>query len=192
MMAGGRKSAPAKREVLVTFLGRIFGKGAAKDRARYEPLYRALVAAGRDRAWYAQGQVPDTVQGRFDMIAAIFAIALIRLEAEGPAARQASVLLAELFIEDMEGSLRQMGTGDLMVGKHLGKMMGALGGRLGAFRTALETGGDMRVPVARNIFHDAPPSPEAVDFVAGRLARFAGGLAETPAEAILEGRIPPL
>ena len=192
MMAGRRKSAPAEREVLLTFLGRIFGNRAAKDRARYEPLYRALVAAGRDRAWYAEGAVPDTVQGRFDMIAAIFAIALIRLEAEGAAARQASVLLAELFIEDMEGSLRQMGTGDLMVGKHLGEMMGALGGRLAAFRTALASGGDLRVPVTRNVFHDAPPSLEAVDFVAGRLARFARGLDETPAEAILEGRIPAL
>ena len=192
MMAGTRKSAPAEREVLLTFLGRIFGNGAAKDRARYEPLYRGLVAAGRDRAWYTGGAVPDSVQGRFDMIAAIFAIALIRLEAEGAAARQASVLLAELFIDDMEGSLRQMGTGDLMVGKHLGKMMGALGGRLGAFRTALEAGGDLSAPVTRNIFHDAPPSPEAVDFVAGRLGGFARALDETPAEAILEGRIPAL
>jgi cytochrome b pre-mRNA-processing protein 3 len=174
----------------LTFLARIFGKGAANDRARYAPLYGALVTAGRDRAWYAEGQVPDTVQGRFDMIAAVFAIALIRLEAEGDAARQASVLLAELFIDDMEGSLRQMGTGDLMVGKHLGKMMGALGGRLAAFRTALASGGDLRVPVTRNIFHDAPPSSAAVDFVAERLGRVARALAETPAEAILAGEVP--
>jgi cytochrome b pre-mRNA-processing protein 3 len=176
----------------LTFLARLFGKGATQDRAPYQPLYQALVAAGRDRAWYAQGQVPDTVQGRFDMIAAVFAIALIRLEAEGDAARQASVLLAELFIDDMEGSLRQMGTGDLMVGKHLGKMMGALGGRLAAFRTALAAGGDLRGPVTRNVFHDAPPSPAAVDFVAERLGGFARTLAETPAEAILRGEVPAL
>ncbi|MDB5699359.1 MAG: ubiquinol-cytochrome chaperone [Alphaproteobacteria bacterium] len=173
----------------MSFLGRIFGSGA-KERARFEPLYHALVAAGRDRAWYAEGAVPDTVEGRFDMIAAILAVTLIRLEAEGAAARQASVLLAELFIADMEGSLRQMGTGDLMVGKHLGKMMGALGGRLGAFRAAIAAGGDLSAPVERNIFHDAPPSPEALRFVAERLGVFAGALAATPAEAILDGRVP--
>jgi cytochrome b pre-mRNA-processing protein 3 len=77
-----------------------------------------------------------------------------------------------------------------MVGKHLGKMMGALGGRLAAFRTALAAGGDLHAPVTRNIFHDAPPSPAALDFVTGRIGRFARGLAETPTEAILEGRVP--
>ena len=42
-----------------------------RDRDRLLPLYRAVVAAGRDPSWYRDGQVPDTLDGRFDRIAAI-------------------------------------------------------------------------------------------------------------------------
>ena len=153
------------------------------------PLYNAVVAAGRDPAWFREGQVPDTLDGRFDMIASVTALVLLRLEGE-EGARTESVLLSELFIDDMEGNVRQIGIGDLVVGKHVGRMMSALGGRLGAFRSALAGGGDLTAPVTRNIFHDAPPSPAAVDFVANRLGAFAQRLRETPVERVLAGEVP--
>ena len=146
--------------------------------------------AGRDPAWYIEGDVPDTIDGRFDMISAVLALALIRLEQDEERTREASVLLAELFIEDMEGSIRQLGTGDVVVGKHIGKMMGALGGRLSAFRARVAEEADFTEPVTRNIFHDAPPSPEAVAFVSSRLRSFYTGLEAMPVEAILAGELP--
>ena len=82
------------------------------------PLYHAVVAEGRQPHWYLQGGVPDTLDGRFDMIVAILAQALMRLEALGAA--QESVWLTELFIDDMDGQLRQEGIGDVVVGKHIG------------------------------------------------------------------------
>src|SRR5690606_17616208 len=51
-----------------------------------------------------------------------------------------SVRLAEIFIDDMDGQLRQSGLRDLVVGKHVGKLMGTLGGRVGALREALPQG----------------------------------------------------
>ena len=84
--------------------------------------------------------MPDTLDGRFDMIAAILALVLLRLEAEGEAGRGPSVLLTEIFIDDMDGTLRQIGIGDYVVGKHVGRMMGALGGRLAAFRAGRRAG----------------------------------------------------
>ena len=84
--------------------------------------------------------MPDTIDGRFDMIAAILALVLLRLEAEGEAGRDPSVLLTEIFIDDMDGTLRQIGIGDYVVGKHVGRMMSALGGRLAAFRDARRAG----------------------------------------------------
>ena len=154
------------------------------------PLYDAVVAVGRDPVWYREGEVPDTLDGRFDMIAALMALLLLRLEAEGEGARAESVMLSELFIDDMEGSLRQIGIGDLMVGKHVGKMMSALGGRLAAFRAAIDGSGDFTGPVLRNIFHDAPPSEAAAALVAGRLGAFAARLRETPAARLLAGELP--
>ena len=184
-----RKCAPpVPGECKVSFLSRVFG--GRRSREAYRPLYNAIVNGGRDPAWYVEGDVPDTIDGRFDMIAAMLALTLIRLERDGERTREASVLLTELFIDDMEGSIRQLGTGDVVVGKHISKMMGALGGRLSAFRAKIEEEGDFTGPVTRNVFHDAPPSPEAVAFVSSRLRSFYTNLEAMPVEAILAGELP--
>jgi cytochrome b pre-mRNA-processing protein 3 len=171
----------------LSFLQRLFPD--RNPRAALAALYAAIVAEGRDPFWYRQGEVPDTIDGRFDMIAAIAALVLIRLEAEGEAGRTPSVLLTELFIDDMDASLRQLGIGDYVVGKHVGRMMGALGGRLAAFRAARETG-DFATAVARNIFHEAPPSDASLSLVAGRLEGLAARLDAAGYESLLAGRLP--
>jgi len=173
----------------LSFLQRIFGR---KERQALLPLYRAVVEAGRDAAWYREGQVPDTIDGRFDMVAAMMALTLLQLEAGEGAGREASVLLTELFVDDMDASLRQIGIGDYVVGKHVGRMMGALGGRLAAFRAARQEGGAFAAAVRRNIFHEVPPTEEALDWVAGRLERFAAALAAQPLAPLLAGRLPAL
>lgn len=170
------------------FLDRLFGE--KKQRAPLQPLYGAVVAAARDPFWYREGRVPDTLDGRFDMVAAILALVLLRLEREGAATRDATVLLTELFVADMDESLRQIGIGDYVVGKHVGRMMSALGGRLGAFRDAIAAGGGLAGPVRRNLFRDAPPSDEAVALVAERLERFFVALEKSETETILQGRLP--
>jgi cytochrome b pre-mRNA-processing protein 3 len=172
----------------MTFLTRIFG--GKQQREVYRPLYDAVVNAGRDPAWYVAGQVPDTIDGRFDMITALMALTLLRLEQDEERTRRPSVLLTELFIEDMDGSIRQIGIGDLMVGKHIGKMMGALGGRLTAFRAELEAGSDFTAFVTKNIFHDVTPNPEAVDHVSRRLRDLHGKLQALPCQDILKGNFP--
>lgn len=169
----------------MSLLQRIFGESRQRD--ALAPLYHAIVAAGRDPAWYRAG-VPDTLDGRFDMIAALTALVLLRLEREGEAAHDASVLLTETFIADMDSSLRQIGIGDYVVGKHVGRMMSALGGRLGAFRDA--AGGGLADPVRRNIFREAPPSEEAVAIVAARLEAFRAGLAATSVTDLTAGELP--
>ncbi len=161
-----------------------------RDRDRLLPLYEAVVALGRDPFWYRDGQVPDTVQGRFDVIAATMAVTLLRFEAEeDDEARRDSVMLTELFVEDMDESLRQIGIGDYVVGKHVGKMMGALGGRLGAFRQAAQDR-EFAGPIRRNIYHEAPPSDAALQAVAARFERFEAALAAAPLAEITTGRLP--
>jgi len=171
----------------LSLLQRIFGE--TKQRAPLEPLYRAIVAKGRDPAWYREGRVPDTLDGRFDMIAAIMALVLLRLETEGEPGRGPSVLLTELFIEDMDGTLRQIGIGDYVVGKHVWRMMSALGGRIAAFRAGREAG-SLHEAVERNIFHEASPSEQAPAFVAERLERFAAALDASDLQPLLGGTLP--
>lgn len=163
--------------------------GGAPPRETLDPLYRAIVARGRDPAWYRAGGVPDTIDGRFDMIAALTALVLLRLETEGEAGRQPSVLLTELFIADMDSSLREIGIGDYVVGKHVGRMMGALGGRLTVFREA-EDRAALSIAVERNIFRGAAPSPDALAFVSARLDMFRAGLTATAMDQLLGGALP--
>ncbi len=172
----------------MSFLQRIFGR---TDRRRsLDPLYRAVVALARDPGWYRDGGLADNVDGRFDMVAALTALTLLRLEAEGDSGRAPAALLAELFVEDMDASLRQIGIGDYVVGKHIGRLMGALGGRLGALRAAREAGGDLDPFVRRNVFHEAPPSDESVDWVSARLEGIACALEAQPLSDLLAGKVP--
>jgi cytochrome b pre-mRNA-processing protein 3 len=134
--------------------------------------------------------VPDTLEGRFDMLATIVALALIRLEAEGDRARAESVALTEIFIDDMDGTLRQIGIGDFVVGKHVGKLVGALGGRLGALRDALPDQAALEPAVRRNVFRDGPASDVEVAWAAARLRGLHERLAATAVEPLLAGAFP--
>jgi len=135
----------------MSFLSRLFGR-PGDTHAGLAPLWHRIVAVARDRGWYADCGVADSLEGRFDMVVLILATVLLRLEHE-PDMKREAVLLTELFIDDMDGQLRNSGVGDLVVGKHMGKLMGALGGRLGALRAALAADDDAALTdaVARNV-----------------------------------------
>jgi cytochrome b pre-mRNA-processing protein 3 len=148
-----------------SFLQRLFGR--ADPKAGLMPLYQAVVAQGRQPHWYIDGAVPDTLDGRFDMIVAVLAQVLMRLEQQG--GTQESVWLTELFVDDMDGQLRQEGIGDVVVGKHIGRMMSALGGRISAYRAALAGEADMADALRRNLYRGAPVSDAALAHVEGAL-----------------------
>ena len=153
------------------------------------PLYDALVGEARQPVWYREGGVPDTIDGRFDMVSSVLALALLRFEREGEGGKRDTVLLTEIFIDDMAGTLRQIGIGDVVVGKHVGKIMSALGGRLGAFRESFAGTAALSDAVRRNVFRDAAPSEAACAFVTARLEALHHGLAAMPRERLLGGEI---
>lgn len=172
----------------MSFLSTLFG--GRRERLAVRPLYAAVVAAARDPAWYRAGAVPDTIDGRFDILSAVLGLVLIRLEEAGELGRVPSVLLAEAFIDDMDGTLREIGVGDVVVGKRVGKMMGALGGRTGAFRRGLAGEEDFESAVRRNVFRDVPAPEGAVAFVAERLRALHARLVEARLEQVLAGELP--
>jgi cytochrome b pre-mRNA-processing protein 3 len=156
--------------------------------AAQRALYAAIVARGREPHWYLDGAVADTVDGRFDMISAVLSLVLLRLEALGAA--DDSARLAEVFVDDMDGQLRQMGIGDIVVGKHIGRMMSALGGRLAAYRENVAQDGDLEQALARNLYRGEPPEQTAVALVAERLRGFHAKLAGGSLDELFEGRLP--
>lgn len=123
----------------------------ADPREALRPLYLALIEAAREPHWYLVGKVADTKDGRFSMLTLMVSLALLRLETLGETANAQTTLLTELFVEDMEGQIRELGIGDVVVGKHLGKMVSVLGGQLGAYRNGLGEGGDLEGALRRNL-----------------------------------------
>ena len=164
------------------------GDNAAEAPPAATMLYEAVVARGRNADWYLAGSVPDTVDGRFDMIVTILALVLLRLETE-PAGLAGSARLTERFVTDMDGQLREIGVGDVVVGKKMGRMMGALGGRIGAYRVGLAAG-DLKPALERNLYRGAPVAAAALDHVAARLTVFAAALAAPPVATVLAGELP--
>ncbi|MCT8000987.1 ubiquinol-cytochrome C chaperone family protein [Sphingomonas sanguinis] len=168
-------------------IARYFGR----DGDQALPLYNAVVLRAREPHWYLAGAVPDTVDGRFDMIAAVLSMVLIRLEAmpegAGPAAR-----LTERFVTDMDGQLRELGIGDIVVGKHIGRMMAMLGGRLTAYRAGLAGEGEaFDAALLRNLYRgEVPADPNAIAHVREALRTLHSGLADVSLARLLLGELP--
>ncbi len=166
-------------------LDRLFSP-ARDPREKVRPLWRRVVEFAREPSWYRDCGVADTLEGRFDMVTLVLALVLLRMErSEALAPRTAA--LTEIFVEEMDGQLRQSGVGDLMVGKQIGRLMATLGGRTGALRTALP-GPDatLETVVKRNLTFAEEAG--AAEVVAG-LRAFSARLDATGDDALLTGDI---
>lgn len=185
---GRKRPIPLHKVPTVSFLTSFF-----KSRpfgADAEALYGAIVAVARRPGWYREGRVPDTMDGRFDMVAAVTAIALIRLERDPDSGTAAATRLTEAFVDDMDGQLREAGVGDVVVGKQIGKMVSALGGRLTAYRTAMAEGDDaFAVALVRNLYRGADPGDDAVAPVVRGLRRVEAGMAGRTVADLMKGHL---
>lgn len=127
------------------------------------PLYARAMELAREPAWFSAGGVPDTIDGRFDMLALVVSLVMTRLQALG--AIQTEADLTDRFADDMDAQLRHIGVSDLSIAKGVGNTVGALGGRLGAYRAAI--GGDdaaLADALARNLYRGAAPEPGMLDW----------------------------
>lgn len=152
-----------------------------------DALYRRVVVLARSPDWYLRGDVPDTIDGRFDVVALVTGLVVIRLERE--ADRQFPVDLTERFIADMDGSLRQMGIGDPTVGKQVGHMVSALGGRIGAYRAALAGDASLAEALERNLYRGAAVDADALAWSEAEVRALAARIDATPLTHLQEGRL---
>jgi cytochrome b pre-mRNA-processing protein 3 len=132
-------------------------------------LYGAIVAQARSVAFYAEYRVPDTVEGRFDLVVLHLVLLLNRLDRRPNATRGLGQELFDAFCRDLDANLREIGVGDLAVPKRMQAFAEAFYGRQAAYLAALGAA-DQRVfekALARNIF------PAGDDAGAAQLARYA-------------------
>ena len=123
------------------------------ERTGFE-LYGKAVAAARDPYLYTDLGVPDTLDGRFDMVGLYVFLLIQRLKREpvpGPALAQA---VFDAMFSDMDINLREMGVGDMSVGRKVRMMWEAFHGRAAAYASAMTAGDTAALDAAltRNVW----------------------------------------
>ncbi|MEQ7874101.1 ubiquinol-cytochrome C chaperone family protein [Sphingomonas sp. ASV193] len=154
-------------------------------------LYSHLVAEARRPGWYTAGGVPDTIDGRFRVLATLAALATLRLEAGDEAAVRHSVRLTEAFVDDMEAQLREAGIGDPTVGKRVRALVGSLAKRVDLWRPVLaeEQRPGFAEAVRASLYPDEAPGEAAETFAGEELRRLHEGLDGISDRNLIEGRI---
>jgi cytochrome b pre-mRNA-processing protein 3 len=124
-----------------------------KDQTRVRAIYAAIVAQARQPAFYAELGVPDTLEGRYDMLMLHAFLYMHRLKDEAEPAKDVAQEVFDSMFSDMDRSLREMGVGDLSVPKKIKKMAQAFYGRATAYDAGLaKAGPDLAAAVQRNVF----------------------------------------
>ncbi len=119
-----------------------------------QALYGRIQAQARQPHFYAEVGVPDTMEGRFEMVLVHLFIMQNRLKADGRFARALSQAIAEVFVSEMDSSMRELGVGDLAVPKRMRKIGEAYLGRLQGYVDAMadDDVGALPAALARNVW----------------------------------------
>jgi len=156
-----------------------------------ELAYRRVVEHARQPDFFTAGGVPDTVDGRFELICLHAFLYLHRLRRAQPEAAALSQRFFDTMFGDFDRSLREMGTGDLSVGREIKRMAAAFYGRVAAYERGLAATEDaaLEAALARNLFGTAPVSPARLAAMAGYVRREAARLDLERQTELLAGRL---
>jgi len=168
-------------------LGFLF-RGLTAERHDGAELFDALTALARRPHWYVEGKVPDTLDGRFAVLATIIALVLVRLEAEGGQGDRLSVALTERFIQVMESEHRELGLGDPTLGKTVRKLVGMLAQKVELWRNS-GAGESGWAEAARASLYKGEVSPDALRHGADALAELRNQVASATIGQLAEGKI---
>lgn len=155
-----------------------------------EFAYHQVVAQARQAIFFLDGGVPDTVDGRFELICLHAFLYLHRLRCERPASTGLAQRFFDVMFADFDRSLREMGTGDLSVGREIKRMAQAFYGRVSAYEKGLEADdGVLQAALERNLFGTAQATPDRLAAMTAYVRQAAARLSKEPAATLLAGHI---
>jgi cytochrome b pre-mRNA-processing protein 3 len=157
---------------------------------RGHALFDLAVAEARRTHWFLEGEVPDTVNGRFAVLATIVALITLRLEQGGEEGAQATVALTERMVETLDAELREMGLGDPTLGKQVRGLVGAVAGRVERWRVLVGSDSNWTEEVKRSLYLDEEPSPDIVRHSESALQSLWQRLAATGLDDLSKGKMP--
>jgi cytochrome b pre-mRNA-processing protein 3 len=166
----------------------LFRRNHLKEAA--ERAYDAVVSQARRPEFFTLCGVPDTLDGRFELICLHAFLYLQRLKTESPPAGELGQAFFDTMFTDFDRSLREMGTGDLSVGRQVKKMVEAFYGRIQAYEQGLKADEtSLAAALTRNVFGTAPPEPGAPAVMAAYLRHQAARLGATDRDGLIAGRL---
>jgi cytochrome b pre-mRNA-processing protein 3 len=156
-----------------------------------EALYGAIVAQARSPVFYLQYGIPDTVNGRFEMIVLHLAMVLDRLASEPQSLRSIGQAAFDMFCQDMDDQLRESGVGDLAVPKKMRRVAEAFYGRQEVYHTAMSAAGAqaLRDAILRNVYSGIPEASLGAERLAAYMREAVHRLAAQDAAAFAQCRL---
>ncbi len=166
-----------------------FFKDKSRD-AAVRSVYERIVQQARKPEFYRDCGVPDTLDGRFDMIALHAFLVLHRLKQDCETASDFAQALFDLLFLDMDSSLRELGAGDLGVGRRVKTMAKGFYGRIAAYQAGLDEGHDAMVAaLRRNLYGTVEPRDPELRAMARYVADEAARLAAQDCGRLMAGEL---
>lgn len=172
----------AMKRPMLSFLFR----GLTAEQPGGAALFDRLTAEAREPHWYVEGAVPDTLDGRFAVLASLIALVLVRLERDGEEGDRLSVALTERFIHVMESEHRELGLGDPTLGKTVRKLVGMLARRTELWRSAADANW---AEATRESLYREEVNEDALENSAAALKAFEKRIATASLAGLEQGRI---
>lgn len=170
---------------MISILKRLFSSPDSNAQA----LYASIVAQSRRPEFFTEFGVPDTPIGRYEVLALHVFLVMHRLR-EDEAFVELARALSEEAVQDIDRNLREMGVGDLSVGRKVKSLTEGLYGRFGAYVDGLKDDGEgLQDALRRNLFADVEVSEEVVAAIAAYLRRESAALAACDAAVLAKGEV---
>ncbi len=167
----------------------LFQRSSKAELAAQE-LYRTIVAQAREPAFYRHLGVPDTLDGRFELIVLHVGLVVTRLRHGGPGAEQLAQFLYDVFFRDMDINLREMGVGDMGVARRIKAMAQAFYGRVRAYEeTAAPAQDGLEQALRRNLLGTVEAEAWQLRAIADYVRQIMTELGETDLETLARGHM---
>ena len=167
---------------------RLFGSRPHEDSAR--KLYAGIVEQARRPEFFLACGLPDTVDGRFDLLVLHVFLVMHRLKRDRAETAELSQALFDVLFQDMDESLRELGAGDMGIGRRIKAMAEGFYGRILAYERALDQGADaLEHCVRRNLYGTGEAGPGQVRAVAQYIGREVAALASQDLARLTRGEV---
>jgi cytochrome b pre-mRNA-processing protein 3 len=172
----------------VLFLKRIFQ--APRFQAEARAIFRQIAERARNPVLYTVYGVPDTIDGRFEMLCLHTYAFFHGLKGKGADAEALSQATYDAMFADLDGSLRELGVADLGVGRRIKTMTEALNGRIQAYDRGFAAGDDaLAHAIRRNVYGTVTPRDEQVCAMAAYLHSVRSVLVRASFEDLCTARV---